>query len=56
MEEQEFEEEFFGDEHARTFPSQNACMVKADDMDSTYRRRFPLLKFIWYSTLVALSM
>ena len=40
----------------RTFPSQNACRVKADGMGSTYRRRFPLLKFIWYSALVALSM
>ena len=40
----------------RTFPSQNACRVKADSMGSTYRRRFPLLKFIWYPALVALSM
>ena len=29
----------------RTFPSQNACRVKADGMSSTYRRRFPLLVF-----------
>ena len=29
----------------RTFPSQNACRVKADGMGSTYRRRFPLLVF-----------
>ena len=40
----------------RTFPSQNACRVKADGMGSTYQRRFPLLKFIWYSALAALSM
>ena len=41
---------------ARTLPSQNACRVKADGMGPSYRRRFPLLKFIWYSALVALSM
>ena len=27
----------------RTFPSQNACRVKADGMGSISRRRFPLL-------------
>ena len=33
MEEQQFEEKFFGDEHAnKEFPSQNACRVKADGM------------------------
>ena len=40
----------------RTFPSQNACRVKADGMGSIYRQKFPLLNFIWYSALVALSM
>ena len=40
----------------RTCPGQNACRVKADGMGSTYRRRFPMFKFIWYSALVALSM
>src|SRR3954468_24467629 len=29
----------------RTFPSQNACRVKADGMGPTYRQRFPLLVF-----------
>ena len=41
---------------ARTLPSQNACRVKADGRGPSYQRRFPLLKFIWYSALVALSM
>ena len=38
----------------RMLPSKNSCRVKADGMGSTYRRRFPLLKFIWYSAPVAL--
>ena len=29
----------------RTFPSQNACRVKADGLGYTYQRRFPLLVF-----------
>ena len=41
---------------SRTFTSQKACRVKADGMGSTYRQRFPLLKFIWYSALAALYM
>ena len=52
-----FDEEYFGaNTRARTLPSQNACRVKADGMGSTYQRRFPLLKIIWYSAPVALSM
>ena len=38
----------------RTFPSQNACRVKADGMGPSYRRRFPLRCYTQDSTIMVL--
>ena len=38
----------------RTFPSQNACRVKADGMGPSYRRRFPLQCYTQDLTIMVL--